>query len=159
MNYLLIIFILMLILAPIVWIKPSRHQQKIAQLRKLASQHGFRVQLCCAPDAREGQGRLEFVKYQLPWTQGHAAESWLIVKGSRRGDPSNWEDWSWLSRAPEDSLEKLGDCLEKLSEDVRGLQADNQGLAFYWQEKDGVEDFYTNENALNKLYNLMNKNI
>lgn len=157
MDYLLIVFILMLILAPIVWVKPSRHQQKIAQLRKQASQSGLRVQLCGAPDAREGEGRLDFVKYLLPWSQEFTPQSWLIVKGSRRGDPSHWEGWTWLSRVPAQSIPELGDCLKTLSNDVRGLQADNQGLAFYWQERDGVEAFPKNEKALRNLYNVLNK--
>lgn len=144
MAYLLIALVLCLILSSLVWIKPSPRQKLLAAMRREATAQGLQVQLSKAPDAREGEGRLDHAIYLLPWGPDTAAQStgeWLLIKGSRRGVEASWEGWRWLSReAPITWHQTIGEALRKLPDDVDGLSASPRGLGVFWRERGGLED-------------------
>jgi len=158
MTYLLIAFVLALILSPLMWFRQSPRQKLITAMRKEAASKGIRVKLSKPADAREGEGRLEYVTYTLPWLPDSAAsmeprmEKWLLVKGTRRGDPSNWNSWQWLGRESNDALiTPIGFALEKLPENISALEACSEGVRIYWQERGQLYDVQAIFEHLDKL--------
>jgi len=158
MTYLLIAFVLALILSPLMWFRQSPRQKLITAMRKEAAAKGIRVKLSKPADAREGEGRLEYVTYTLPWLPDSPAsmeprmEKWLLIKGTRRGDPSPWDSWQWLGRASNDALvTSIGFALEKLPENVSALEACSEGVRIYWQEQAQLHDVQIVFNHLDKL--------
>ena len=61
MTWLLIVFGTALVLSPLMWLKQSPHQKRIAELRRQANVASLQVSLHRRPDAREDERRLEAV--------------------------------------------------------------------------------------------------
>ena len=157
MAYLLIIFLILVALAPLVWVKSSPRQQHIARLRRLATTEGIQVSLCHAPDAREGEGRLDQVNYTLHWPVSLKIEEkprqWLLLHHSRRGDPSQWHDWTWLIRSRNAATEQcINEVIDKFSADVSGLSCNAEGVQFYWREKGSEQELMGFVEALKELH-------
>jgi hypothetical protein len=147
MTYLLIAFVLLIIISPLMWFRQSPRQKLITDMRRDAASKGMSVKLSRPADAREGEGRLECVKYTLPWLAETEPspiprmEKWLLVRETRRGDPSPWPPWQWLGRESNEKLYPiLGDVLEVLPTNVSALEARPDGLAAYWQERGELTD-------------------
>ncbi|MEZ5528920.1 MAG: hypothetical protein R3E57_03105 [Porticoccaceae bacterium] len=147
MTYLLIALVLAIIVSPLLWFRQTPRQKLITAMRQQASRGGLQVRLVRPPDAREGEGRLEFVCYTMPWqakTEPSVlprAEQWLLVKDTRRGDPSPWQGWQWLGRDPSEQLHAaIGQAVVELPSSASGLEASASGLSVYWQERGELTD-------------------
>lgn len=141
MIYLLIVLMVALVLSSLMWIRPSPRQKHLAQMRSAALAQGLQVQLSTAPDARPGEGRLDYALYLLPRrNDGPTPPDWLLVKGSRRGDPSPWPEWRWLDKAaPVVYQQPIAEALLRLPEDAVGLVSNRRGVGLYWQERSDLE--------------------
>lgn len=164
MTYLLIAFVLAIILSPLMWFRQSPRQKLITDMRKEAAAKSIRVKLSKPADAREGEGRLEYVTYTLPWLPDSSAsmeprmEKWLLVKGARRGDPSTWAGWQWLGREANDALiTPIGYTLEKWPENVSALEACSEGVRIYWQERAQLHDVQVIFDHLDRLRETIRK--
>lgn len=160
MTYLLIAFVLAVILSPLMWFRQSPRQKLITEMRREANSKGFRVNLSRPADAREGEGRLDYVTYTMPWKPGSdpstepRMEKWLLIKDTHRGDPSSWDNWQWLGRECNDALlSAIGNVLSKLPDDVTALEAGSDGLKIYWKERGNLEDVSLIEHQLSTLRN------
>ena len=147
MTYLLILLILALIISPLLWFRQSPRQKMITEMRRLASSRGLRVRLVHAPDAREGEGRLEYAGYTLLWVPDSSPspfsrmEKLLLVRASRRGDHSPWEGWQWLGHEANDRLiPVIGTVLSALPTDVIAVEVNREGVAIVWQERGELAD-------------------
>lgn len=147
MTYLLIAFVLLIILSPLMWFRQSPRQKMITAMRQEAASKGMRVNLSRPADAREGEGRLEYVTYTLPWASETEPsteprmEKWLLIRETRRGDPAPWSPWQWLGRESNDRLiEPLGHIVEALPANVAALEARSDGVVVYWQERGELAD-------------------
>ncbi|MBL4566994.1 MAG: hypothetical protein JKY85_03065 [Porticoccus sp.] len=147
MTYLLIAFILAIILSPLMWFRQSPRQKLITDMRREAALKGMRVKLSKPADAREGEGRLEYVRYILPWIPDSdpslepRMEKWLLIRETHRGDPSPWSPWQWLGRESNDALnDVIGAAVEMLPENVTALEASKEGVLIYWQERGQLND-------------------
>jgi len=142
MTYLLIIVIVALIISPLVWLKPSLRQQQLEQLRREARHGGLRVRLSTRPDVREGEkAHFDCACYCLPWDELNGRPSgrmgaWTLVRDTRRGITSGWDDWRWLAQpAPEEAGAAIEEITRSLPKEALGLVAALDGLEFYWTEK------------------------
>jgi hypothetical protein len=147
MTYLLIAFVLAIILSPLMWFRQSPRQKLITDMRRAAAEKGMRVKLSKPADAREGEGRLEYVTYMLPWMPDSdpslepRMEKWLLVRETRRGDPSPWSPWQWLGRESNDALnDVIGSVIEMLPDNVSALEASKSGVLIYWRERGQLDD-------------------
>lgn len=147
MTYLLILLILAIIISPLLWFRQSPRQKMITEMRRLASSRGLRVRLVHAPDAREGEGRLEYAGYTLLWAPDSSPssfsrmEKWLLVRGTRRGDHSPWDGWQWLGHEANDRLlPVIGEVLAALPVNVTALEVNREGVAIVWQERGELAD-------------------
>lgn len=158
MTYLLIAFVLAIILSPLMWFRQSPRQKLITDMRKEAAAKGLRVKLSKPADAREGEGRLEYVTYRLPWVTDSdpsvetVMEKWLLIKDTRRGDPSPWLPWQWLGYESNEILyDVVGDVIKSLPEDVVALEVCKNGVLVFWQERGSLDDVTVIYNQLDKL--------
>tara|TARA_R110001592_G_scaffold260282_1_gene524688 strand:+ start:7709 stop:8203 length:495 start_codon:yes stop_codon:yes gene_type:complete len=158
MTYLLIAFVLAIILSPLMWFRQSPRQKLITDMRKEAAAKGLRVKLSKPADAREGEGRLEYVTYRLPWATDSdpsieaVMEKWLLIKDTRRGDPSPWSPWQWLGYESNELLhDVIGDVIKSLPADVVALEVCKSGVLVFWQERGSLDDVTVIYNQLHKL--------
>lgn len=158
MTYLLIAFVLLIIISPLMWFRQSPRQKLITDMRRDAVSKGMSVKLSRPADAREGEGRLECVKYILPWIPDSAPsqiprmEKWLLVRETRRGDPAPWPPWQWLGRESNEKLYPyIGEVVEGLPPSVSALEACSDGLVVYWQERGELADVHKIYQQLVKL--------
>lgn len=147
MTYLLIAFVLAIILSPLMWFRQSPRQKLITDMRRAAAAKGMRVKLSKPAGAREGEGRLEYVTYTLPWIPDSdpslepRMEKWLLIRDTRRGDASPWSPWQWLGRESNNALnDVIGSAVEMLPENVAALEASRDGVLIYWQERGQLND-------------------
>lgn len=147
MTYLLIALVMAIIVSPMLWLRQTPRQKLVSAMRQTAAREGFHIRLVNPPDAREGEGHLEYVSYTLPWrgktpqTPLPRMEKWLLVSDTRRGDPSPWINWQWLGREANPVLDvPIGDVVRNLPAAVKGLEASAAGLSIYWQERGKESD-------------------
>ena len=155
MTYLLIALVLAIIISPMLWLRQTPRQKQVTAMRQAASRAGFQVRLVPPPDAREGEGRLEYVSYILPWqpdtepSPQPRMEKWRLVRDTRRGDPAPWDNWQWLGREANPALtDIIGATVDSLPDTVKGLEASHSGLSVYWQERGEVADIATMKEQL-----------
>ncbi|WP_461482504.1 hypothetical protein [Porticoccus sp.] len=147
MTYLLIVLVLAIIISPMLWLRQTPRQKLVTAMRQQAARAGIQVKLARPADAREGEGRLEYVRYSLPWLPKTASsplprmEKWMLVHQTRRGDPSPWGDWQWLGREANPVInDAIGAALQGLPPSVSALEASAAGLSIYWQERGELAD-------------------
>ena len=142
------------------WFRQSPRQKLITDMRKEAREKKLWVKLSVPADAREGEGRLEYVTYTLTWVPDSnpsmepRMEKWLLIKDTHRGDPSQWENWQWLGRESNEGLNtSIGLALEKLPKSIAALEACSEGVRIYWQERGELYDVQVIFDQLSKLRN------
>ena len=136
MTWLLIVFGTALVLSPLMWLKQSPHQKRIAELRRLASLASLQVSLHRMPDAREDERRLEAVCYRLPWQDTDCRQDWVLQRISSRGWPSEYQGWFWMAQdAGEQWDDLLAATVSNLPEGVGAVVASAQGIGVIWDER------------------------
>ena len=98
MEWLLIVFGILLVAFPVVWVKQSPTQKKIANLRKIARESGLFVRRCRRPDAREDERKLTSVCYEMPCAYKELDMTFCLQRFSERGEPSAWNTWRWAGK-------------------------------------------------------------
>ena len=158
MTYLLIALVFAIIVSPMLWLRQTPRQKLVTAMRQQAARVGIHIRLVRPPDAREGEGRLEFVNYSLPWQPKTESlplprmEKWLLVYQTRRGDPSPWADWQWLGREANPALnDAIGAAVAALPQSVSALEASAAGLSIYWQERGELADIESINSQLTAL--------
>lgn len=140
MSYLLIIFIIVVVLSPLVWLKGTPAQRRMTEFRRQAALSGLKVQLVPEPDAEESEKRPSAVRYVLPFRPGEVEAfclpgTWTLLRNSRRGWESPWDGWRWFrGEAAPVLLPRIETVLSGLPEMVYAIRADRLGIAFYLTE-------------------------
>jgi hypothetical protein len=141
MNWLLIGLCVILALSPLVWLKPSSHQKRVAELRRQAGILSLHVNLRCRPDARDGETQLDSVCYRLPWlSEGHN-DNWVLHRYSQRGWESHCDGWRWFSNQADPSwATSLSKMVTQLPFGVSALIANREGIGVIWDERGDQSD-------------------
>ncbi|MEX1033317.1 MAG: hypothetical protein WDZ30_08150 [Cellvibrionaceae bacterium] len=151
---LITVLVIALAAGPVMWLRPTPYQRRIAELRGRAAQLGLRVQL--VPLARLGIAGTRadadsVAGYGLPWIQSAeddnrvirqlANRPWCLVRGRMNHDLhfSGWWDWLKGKQADREWHESLRRLIGELPDDVIALENNQQGLWLYWWERGGVE--------------------
>jgi hypothetical protein len=141
MTWLLIVFGTALVLSPLMWLKQSPHQKRIAELRRQANVASLQVSLHRRPDAREDERRLEAVCYRLPWQDTDCRQSWVLQRVSSRGWPSEYQGWSWMAEeAGKQWHDLLAETIANLPEGVGAIVASAQGIGVIWDERGDLSE-------------------
>lgn len=140
MSYLIIASVILLIVAPIYWLKPTPRMRRLEALRHAALRAGFQVRLASRPGVRVDPPRLDVALYFLPWSQpvdqrDREACRWTLVSESFEGQWSPWEGWRWLTPGPRPLRDAIARVLPLMPESACALEASSLGVGFYWDER------------------------
>ena len=124
MEWILIVFGILLVALLVVWVKQSPTQKKIANLRKIARESGLFVRRCRRPDAREDERKLTSVCYEMPCAYKELDMTFCLQRVSERGEPSTWNTWRWAGKKPSTKwTEVIHYLITSSSRDVKALFA------------------------------------
>lgn len=144
MEWLLIIVLMLLIISPVMWLRPTPRQKRLVRLRDVAIKAGVKVKLEKPP--------LHDVTTSMPcyrWTYPpqHPGPRFLLVR-SAEASASLKEfrpGWRWriepLRPLPEAVDYRLGELLTRLPQDALVIESDRNALTLWWWESQGGERF------------------
>lgn len=151
MQWLIALVVISLLLAPVMWMMPSKQQQRQGRLRMAARSAGLQVQLAPLPQSRRQQVRKEDTVMGVCYT--------LLIPRTKGWQRGQWFAWR---RAPEEEARFAGEPgtalqaqLESwfgtVSADVVAIESDQRGLSLYWRERGSEEDVQVMAEATRRL--------
>ncbi|MCG6659201.1 preprotein translocase subunit YajC [Halomonas campisalis] len=146
MVWLLILFVLLLMVSPVLWLKPSPRQRRIAPLRSAAIKAGVQVKLESPPlhgisTAMPG--------YRWSYPQDAPGPRFVLVRDSEASDALKAfiPGWRWriepLRPLPEAARKPLEALLIRLPQDALVIESREHGITLWWWESQGAERFLT----------------
>jgi len=145
---LIILFALALAVGPVMWLKPSARDRRLATLRRRAAQAGVVVQMQALPAAL-GQGSAAV--YSSRWQDTRRLQLGWALELQRVEHEMHFRGrWDWRNgrAAPPPAWEALREMLERLPEDACAVVGSEGGLGIQWQESAGEAGFRALESAL-----------
>ena len=144
MEWLLIVFVVMLVAAPVMWLQPSPRQKRQMQLRNRAREHGVEVKIE-PPPLHHFKGAMPAYRWRYPVDE--PGPDFLLV---REGEASEalepyHSGWRWriapLRPLPDEVNHRLKALLERLPQDALVLQSNETALILWWWESQTGERF------------------
>ncbi len=139
LTYVLIVFILLLALAPLLHFRPNKRQRSLARMREYAAVNGLRVEYRTFPaderNRRPPEGDVIFYGLRLSPDDRRATLRAVWVK-----DSGGWR--SLGRRVP------VPPALHTLPEACLAATVDEAGCGVYWVESGGVQQVATIREAL-----------
>jgi len=134
-------FAIALVLGPVMWLKPSQRDSRLADLRSRAARGGITVQIQALPPALgEGTAAVYYNRWgdrkrlKIGWTlQRQRVEHELNFAGS-------W-DWSKGRAAPKSAWKYLRKLLDAVPSGCCAIIATDIGLGLQWSENGGDKAF------------------
>ncbi|MDR5899757.1 preprotein translocase subunit YajC [Halomonas vilamensis] len=146
MEWLLIVFVLMLVAAPVMWLQPSPRQKRQMQLRKRAREHGVEVKIE-PPPLHYFKGTMPAYRWRYPMDE--PGPDFLLVREEEASEElaSYHSGWRWriapLRPLPDEVDFRLKALLERLPQDAVVLQSNEAALILWWWESQTGERFVT----------------
>ncbi|MGM0985292.1 MAG: preprotein translocase subunit YajC [Pseudomonadota bacterium] len=144
MAWLIIFIAVMLVISPVLWIKPSPRQKRVAQMRTALSRAGVTVKLD-KPPFHEARGVMPHYRWPYPpqqpgpdFTLVRDVEAGPALKPFRHGWYWRFEPLRPLPEAAEAPLEAL---LTRLPLDAKVLESNRAALGLWWWESQDAERF------------------
>ncbi|PAU74008.1 preprotein translocase subunit YajC [Halomonas salipaludis] len=144
MNWLLIAFIVALIVSPVMWLKPSPKQKRVARLREHARKAGVRVKLAAPPLHAAGK---QMPSYRWGYPGEQPGPRFVAVRESASSGVLKpvCHGWRWriepLRPLPDEVFQRLEALLTRLPQDALVLESEVHGLTLWWYESQGPERF------------------
>lgn len=144
MEWLLIIFLLMFVIAPVMWLKPSPRQKRVARLRDMAMKAGVEVKLTKSP-LHNDSGTMP--SYRWPYPPQRPGPRFLLVRDVEASDrlKTFCPGWRWRiepMRGLPDTVEaRLKALLERLPQDALVIESGREALLLWWHESQDGERF------------------
>ncbi|RBI65778.1 preprotein translocase subunit YajC [Vreelandella sulfidaeris] len=146
MEWLIIVLILMFVIAPVMWLKPSPRQKRHAALRSQTSKQGVSIKLE-KPPLHNFKGTMPAYRWHYP--QEGPGPDFLLVRDSNASEalaPFH-AGWRWriapLRPLPDDAAIPLKALLERLPQDALVVQSTPYALTLWWWESQTAERFAT----------------
>lgn len=137
MVWLVTFIVIAMLLAPVMWMMPSRQQKRQICLRERARQHGLQVSIGELPQTRRQRVRREAVEMGVAYLlrtareKGAVRSRWLLWR-----DPSVEQDAGGLPVAIAARVEELR---SRMPADMLALEAGAAGYTAYWRERGDEE--------------------
>ncbi|QTP59856.1 preprotein translocase subunit YajC [Billgrantia antri] len=146
MVWLVILAAMLLMISPVMWLKPSPRQRRIVPLRNAAAKAGVRVVLEKPP--------LHGIETAMPgyrWSYPAAAPGphFLLVRASEASDLLKpcVAGWRWriepLRSLPQAAREPLEALLTRLPQDALVIESNESAITLWWWESQTAERFTT----------------
>lgn len=154
MVWVVILLVLMLMVAPVLWLKPSPRQRRIVPLRNAAAKAGVKVVLEKPP--------LHGIDTAMPGYRWHypvdaPGPRFVLVRASEASDvlKPSVADWRWrveplrpLSEAARMPLEAL---LTRLPQDALVIESNEYAITLWWWESQTAERFLSYADDFRRL--------
>lgn len=146
MTWLFILFILLLVVSPVMWLKPSPRQRRVSALRTAAIKTGLTVKLEKPP--LHGIDTAMPV-YRWGYPQSRPGPDFALVRDDHasaalKSFAYGWR-WRWepLRPLPNELESRLKALLERLPQDAIVVQSHRHALALWWWESQDFSRFST----------------
>jgi hypothetical protein len=143
-----IIFAMTLVVGPVMWLKPSQRDQRLASLRQRAAKAGLNVQMLPLPAAAgEGTAAVYFARWQNP---RRLRTGWTLElqRMAHEMHFSGYWDWRNGRAATETAWPLLRNLLQQLPADATAVICSESGLGVQWRETSGDAGMAALEKAL-----------
>ncbi|XQU09742.1 preprotein translocase subunit YajC [Halomonas sp. LY9] len=146
MEWLIIIFILMFVITPVMWLKPSPRQKRQMALRSSAAKQGVTVKMA-KPPLHHFRGTMP--SYRWRYAQDTPGPDFMLVRDSNASEAlaPYHAGWRWriapLRPLPEAASTHLQTLLERLPQDALVLESSEYALTLWWWESQTAERFTT----------------
>lgn len=147
----IILFAVALVVGPVMWMKPSGRDRRLASLRSRAARAGLTVQMRPLPEALgEGSAAVYFCRWQ---DLRRLQLDWILElqRGAHEMHFSGRWDWCNDRAAPQAAWAQLRQMLEQLPGDACAIVASQAGLGIQWRESGDDSGFAAVETALNEF--------
>ncbi|MBF8223677.1 preprotein translocase subunit YajC [Halomonas sp. 328] len=150
MSWVIILFVLALIVSPVMWLKPSPRQKRVAGLRDAVIKAGIEVKLE-TPPLHPAPKAMPAYRWRYP--QERPGPTFVLVRDSEAGTSLKpcHAGWRWrtepLRPLPEAAQERLFHLLERLPQDALVLESNEHALTLWWYESQGPERFLSYQDA------------
>ncbi|TVP42702.1 MAG: preprotein translocase subunit YajC [Halomonas sp.] len=146
MDWLIIVFILLFLIAPLKWLKPNPRQKRQQALRNQVSKQGVNIKME-KPPLHHFKGTMPAYRWRYPHDQ--PGPDFLLVRDSHASEALEpyYAGWRWriapLRPLPETAVEPLKALLERLPQDALVVQSSPHTLTLWWWESQTAERFST----------------
>lgn len=146
MGWLVIVLVLMLMVSPVMWLKPSPRQQRIVPLRKAAREAGVTVKLERPPLHGE---KAAMPGYRWDFPVERPGPRFVLVRDSEASEVLEpyLAGWRWriepLRPLPASAREPLEALLTRLPQDALVLESSEHGVTLWWWESQDAARFRT----------------
>ncbi|WP_346839886.1 hypothetical protein [Microbulbifer sp. SAOS-129_SWC] len=144
----IILLAVVLVVGPVMWLKPSSRDRRLADLRQRAARAGMSVQMQPLPAAL-GEGSAAV--YTQRWRDRRRLQLGWSLELQRMEHEMHFAgrwDWSGGRSAPEPAWEPLRELLAQLPRDACAVVASDSGLGVQWHEDSGESGMAALEGAL-----------
>ncbi|MGQ4880495.1 preprotein translocase subunit YajC [Billgrantia sp. LNSP4103-1] len=141
-----ILLVLMLMVSPVLWLKPSPRQRRIIPLRNAAVKAGVKVVMEKPPLHGE---QTAMPGYRWSYPTDTPGPSFLLVRASEASDVLKRyvADWRWriepLRPLPEAARKPLEALLTRLPQDALVIESNEDSITLWWWESQTAERFQT----------------
>ncbi|MCK7597328.1 hypothetical protein M0G74_08595 [Microbulbifer sp. CAU 1566] len=146
-----IILAVALVIGPVMWLKPSSRDRKLAELRQGAASAGLKVQMQPLP-ASQGQGNAAV--YFSQWRNPRRLQTGWGLELQRMSHEMHFDGlWDWRKgrQPPEAAMSPLKELVSLLPSDATAIFANDSGLGVQWRERSGDSGFKAIQEALASL--------
>jgi hypothetical protein len=146
MVWALILVVLLLMISPVMWLKPSPRQRRIAPLRNAALKAGVAVKLEKPP--LHGINTA-MPSYRWRYPQERPGPRFVLVRDSDASEALKpcMAGWRWriepLRPLPAAAREPLEALLMRLPQDALVIESSEPAITLWWWESQGAERFLT----------------
>ncbi|MFI2810093.1 MULTISPECIES: hypothetical protein [Microbulbifer] len=148
---LIIILAIALVIGPVMWLKPSSRDRRLAGLRQRAAGAGMVVQMSRLP---ESQGQGTAAVYISRWEDPRRLETGWVLELQRMEHGMHFSgrwDWRGDKSAPRQAWPLLHELLDSMPPDALALHATQAGLGIQWREQSGDSGMDSLLGALEKF--------
>jgi len=146
MEWLIIVFIMLFVIAPVMWLKPSPRQKRQQALRSQIAKQGVSIKLE-KPPLHHFRGTMPAYRWHYP--QNGPGPDFLLVRDSNASEALTpyHAGWRWriapLRPLPDAATKALKSLLERLPQDALVVQSTSYEMTLWWWESQTAERFAT----------------
>lgn len=146
MTWLFIMLVLLLVVSPVMWLKPSPRQRRVSALRTAAIKTGLTVKLE-NPPLHGIETAMPAYRWRYP--QDRPGPDFVLVRDDHASAAlkSFAHGWRWrrepLRPLPEALESRLKELLERLPQDAIVVESYRHALALWWWESQDFSRFST----------------
>ncbi|WP_104201640.1 preprotein translocase subunit YajC [Billgrantia saliphila] len=154
MVWLMILLVLMLMVGPVMWLRPGPRQRRIVPLRNAANKAGVKVALE-KPPLHDTNTAMPAYRWYFPAEA--PGPRFVLVRDSEASEVLKFYqgDWRWriepLRLLPAEARETLASLLSRLPQDALVVESSEAALTLWWWESQGAERFLTYEADFRRL--------